>query len=93
MVEFPSMIVPYKTRLRLCFLIIFLLCSSLSAQILEDKFGNKYYYQKIEGEATSLRVLFVSDPHGNTYKTSHVIALKKELEKNHPEDEIFKKPK
>lgn len=73
-------------RTKLYILALLLLCSSLYAQPKEDKFGNKYYYQKVNKKAEEVRVLFVSDPHGNTYKTSNVIGFKKSVEELNPDD-------
>ncbi len=80
------MTIPFIKRLYFYVILLFLICAPLHAQIKEDKYGNKYYYHKIDKNINNLRLLFVSDPHGNTYKISQLVGYKNDIEKKHPED-------
>ncbi len=77
-------------RTKLYILALLLLCSSLYAQPKEDKFGNKYYYQKVtSADVTKLRIIFASDPHGNTYKTSNVIGYLNKVKQENPDEAVI----
>ncbi len=80
------MTIPFIKRAYFYVILLSLVCAPLYAQIKEDRYGNKYYYDKIDKNINNLRVLFVSDPHGNTYKISQLVGYKNDIEKKHPED-------